>query len=74
MIYKINLNKAVFLKKGMPGPLWLLLRGLLRVKALCWNEAGNQKDPGRLGNKDTDFTHTVWAQLPAPASSYPFVP
>lgn len=37
----------------MPGPLWILLRGLRRVKALCRNEAGtSKKAPGGMVNKN----------------------
>jgi len=54
----------------MPGPIWILLRGLHRVKALCRSEAGtHQKTQDGMLNKNTDSAHSAWL---TPASSYPF--
>lgn len=60
ILYKIHLNKALKKKQKqktrMPEPPWILLRGLLRAKALCRNEAGtDKKTQDGTVNKNTDL-------------------
>lgn len=61
ILYKIHLNKALKKNKTqkktrMPEPPWILLRGLLRAKALCRNEAGtNKKTQDGTVTKNTDL-------------------
>lgn len=55
----------------MPRLLWIFPRGLLRVKALCRNEAGRSHQDGTV-TENTGPAHTARLYVPAPASSYPF--
>lgn len=58
MLYYTKYTSIKLLKKNprMPEPPWILLRRLLRAKALCRNEAGtNKKTQDGIVNKNTDL-------------------